>query len=149
MAARDPDSCSPWILDELRELSSSRGLGRTVHLAQSDTEMAQVKEMTDGRTSTEYLDDHGWLGPDLLAAHCYWCTPTDVDLLARNGVSMAHCAATSSRRGYNRLGYIPALLDAGVNVTLGTDNMSEDMFEAMRIAIIKRWSRLSEQRCPV
>ena len=49
---------------------------------------------------------------------------------------MAHCAASSSRRGYHRLADLPALLDAGVNVTLGTDNMSEDMFEAMRIGIV-------------
>jgi 5-methylthioadenosine/S-adenosylhomocysteine deaminase len=31
---------------------------------------------------------------------------------------------------------MPALFDAGVNVTLGTDNMSEDMFDALRIGVI-------------
>jgi 5-methylthioadenosine/S-adenosylhomocysteine deaminase len=34
------------------------------------------------------------------------------------------------------LANIPALLDVGVNLTLGTDNMSEDMFDAMRIGIV-------------
>ena len=136
VAAHAPDSCSSWMLDQLNELARSRGLGRTVHLAQSEGEIAQVKEMTGGRTSAEYLEDHGWLGPDVLAAHCHWCYPSDIDLLARRGISMAHCAASSSRRGYHRLADLPALLDAGVNVTLGTDNMSEDMFEAMRIGII-------------
>ena len=136
VAAHAPDSCSPWILDELRELARSKGLGRTVHLAQSEQEMAQVKEMTGGRTSAEYLEDHGWLGPDVLAAHCHWCNPSDIGLLARRGITMVHCAASSSRRGYHRLADLPALFDAGVNVTLGTDNMSEDMFEAMRIGIV-------------
>ena len=125
---------SPWILDELRELARSRGLGRTVHLAQSEQEVEQVKAMSGGRTSAEYLDDHGWLGPDVLAAH--WCSSSDVDLLARREINMVHCAASSSRRGYHRLADVPTLLDAGVNVTLGTDNMSEDMFDAMRIGIV-------------
>ena len=49
---------------------------------------------------------------------------------------MVHCAASSSRRGYHRLANVPALADAGVNVTLGTDNMSENIFDAMRIGIV-------------
>ena len=136
VAAHAPDSCSSWMLDELREMASSRGLGRTIHLAQSEQEVAQVKAMTGGRTSAEYLDDHGWLGPDVLSAHCHWCNASDIDLLGRRSMTTVHCAASSSRRGYHRLANIPALLDAGVNLTLGTDNMSEDMFDAMRIGIV-------------
>ena len=136
VAAHATDSCSSWMLDELKELARSRGLGRTVHLAQSEQEMEQVKQMTGGRTSAEYLEDHDWLGPDVLAAHCHWCNASDINLLARRGVTIVHCAASSSRRGYHRLADLPALFDAGVNITLGTDNMSEDMFEAMRIGIV-------------
>lgn len=136
VSAHAPDSCSPWILDELRELARSRGLGRTVHLAQSPQEVEQVKVMTRGRTSAQYLDDHGWLDRDVLAAHCHWCDSSDIDMLGRKGVTAVHCAASSSRRGYHRLAKVPALVDAGVNLTLGTDNMSEDMFDAMRIGIV-------------
>ena len=136
VAAHAPDSCSPWILDELRDLARSHGLGRTVHLAQSPQEVEQVKTMTRGRTSAQYLDDHGWLGPDVLAAHCHWCDSSDIDLLGRKGITVVHCAASSSRRGYHRLAKVPALVDAGVNLTLGTDNMSENMFDAMRIGIV-------------
>ena len=149
VSAHAPDSCSPWILGELNELASSRGLGRTVHLAQSEQEMAQVREVTGGRTSPEYLDDNGWLGPDVLAAHCHWCNTSDIDLLAQKGVTMVHCAASSSRRGYHRLVHIPALLDAGVNVTLGTDNMSEDMFEAMRIGIVVNRGMRRDGKAPM
>ena len=135
VSAHAPDSCSPWILDELRELARSRGLGRTVHLAQSPQEVEQVKVMTRGRTSAQYLDDHGWLDRDVLAAHCHWCDSSDIDMLGRKGVTAVHCAASSSRRGYHRLAKVPALVDAGVNLTLGTDNMSEDMLRATGIAV--------------
>ena len=124
VAAHAPDTCSPWMLESLADLARSRGLRRTVHLAQSTMEVEQVGKVSGGRTSVEYLSDHGWLGPDVLAAHCHWCNDSDIGLLAETGTSMAHCAASSSRRGYHRLANMPGIVDAGVNVTLGTDNMS-------------------------
>ena len=136
VAAHAPDNCSPWMLDELRELARSRGLRRTVHLAQSQREVDQVKVIGGGRTPAEYLLDHDWLGSDVLAAHCTHCSDSDIGLLAETGTSMAHCPASSARRGFHRLANMPDLVDAGVNVTLGTDNMSEDMFDALRIGII-------------
>ena len=136
VAAHAPDTCSPWMLDTLREMAASRGLRRTVHLAQSPEEVAQVRQMSGGRSSTEYLLDHGWLGPDVLVAHCTHCTDSDIGLLAETGTSMAHCLASSSRRGCHVLANMPGLVDTGVNVTLGTDNMSEDMFDALRIGIV-------------
>jgi 5-methylthioadenosine/S-adenosylhomocysteine deaminase len=136
VAAHAPDNCSPWMLDTLRELATSRGLRRTVHLAQSQQEVDQVKVITGDRTPTEYLLDHGWLASDVLVAHCTHCTESDIGLLAETGTSMAHCPASSSRRGHHGLANMPGLSDAGVNVTLGTDNMSEDMFEALRIGTI-------------
>jgi 5-methylthioadenosine/S-adenosylhomocysteine deaminase len=136
VAAHATDNCSSWMLDELRDIAEDRGLLRTIHLAQSRQEVEQVQKMTQGRTSVEYLLDHGWLGPDVLVAHCTHCTSSDIGLLAETETSMAHCPASSSRRGFHSLADMPGLVDAGVNVTLGTDNMSEDMFEAMRVGII-------------
>ena len=136
VAAHATDNCSSWILDKLRDIAEDRKLLRTIHLAQSRQEVEQVQSMTQGRTPAEYLLDHGWLGRDVLVAHCTHCTPSDIGLLAETDTSMAHCPASSSRRGFHGLADMPCLVDAGVNVTLGTDNMSEDMFDAMRIGII-------------
>ena len=47
---------------------------------------------------------------------------------------MAHCPASSSRRGLHKAP-IGLIRDAGVKIVLGTDNMSEDMFQAMAIGI--------------
>ena len=68
-----------------------------------EASLQQAVDFTDN-----HHDTRGGRVRCLVAPHCHWCTPTDVGLLARNGVSMVHCAATSSRRGYNRLGNIPA-----------------------------------------
>ena len=134
ISAHAPDVCSPWMLDQLNRIKARHGLTRTVHLSQSPNEVNQVRDAHD-RTSAEYLDDNNWLGPDVVGAHWTYCTPSDIDLLAERGVHMAHCPANSSRRGPHKV-LIGRILDAGVNVAFGTDNMTEDMFQAMKIGSI-------------
>ena len=134
ISAHAPDVCSPWMLGQLNQLKARYGLTRTVHLSQSPNEVSQVRD-AHGRTSAEYLDDNDWLGPDVVGAHWTYCTASDIDLLAERGVHMAHCPANSSRRGPHRV-LIGRILEAGVNVALGTDNMTEDMFQAMKIGSI-------------
>ena len=134
MAAHAPDVCSPWMLGQLNDLARKHNLTRTVHLAQSPGEVKQVRIAYD-RTPAEYLRDNDWLGSDVVAAHWTYCTDADIELLAEYGVHMAHCPANSSRRGPHQV-RIGRILDAGVNVVLGTDNMTEDMFEALKIGSI-------------
>jgi len=134
VSAHAPDVCSPWMLGQLNDLARKHNLTRTVHLAQSPGEVKQVRA-AHRRTPAQYLDDNDWLGEDVVAAHWTYCTDSDVDLLAEKGVHMAHCPANSSRRGPHQapLGRIQ---DAGVNIVLGTDNMTEDMFQALKIGSI-------------
>ena len=135
IAAHAPDNCSPWMLEQLVDLAKKYNLRRTVHLAQGRGEVDQVRRAHE-RTPAEYLRDHDFLGPDVIAAHCTFCTPDDIGILAETGTHVAHCPASSSRRGTAGGAPIPGIVDAGVNVALGTDNMSHDMFEAMRIGLL-------------
>lgn len=134
ISAHAPDVCSPWMLGELNDLARKHDLTRTVHLSQSPKERNQVKD-AHGMTSAEYLDANEWLADDVVAAHWTFCTSDDVQLLAKRGVHMAHCPANSSRRGPHKA-LARDIIDAGVNIALGTDNMTEDMFQAMRIGSI-------------
>lgn len=132
VAAHAPDNCSPAMLRQLLDLAARHKLTRTVHLSQSPGEVKAVRAAR-GATSAEYLERHGFLGPELTAAHWTFCTRDDIALLAERQVTMAHTPASISRRR----GMHPALLgpirDAGVRVAFGTDNMTEDMFQAMSI----------------
>ena len=137
IAAHATENCSPWMLDELLDLARKHRLRRTIHLAQSAAEVRQTAALSGkGSTPAEYLRDNGWLGPDLLAAHWSFCTEDDIAILADSGTHMAHCPASSSRRGGHAGANMPAIVDAGVNVALGTDNMSEDMWQALSVGII-------------
>ena len=144
ISAHAPDVCSPWMLEQLNTLARKFGLTRTVHLAQSPGEVKQIRAAHDC-TPAEYLRDNDWLGPDVVAAHWTYCTDADIDLLAEHGVHMAHCPANSSRRGPHQV-RAGRILDAGVNIVLGTDNMTEDMFQALKIgSIIHRGGRGRER----
>ena len=78
--------------------------------------------------------DQGFLGPDLVGAHWTWCTPSNVELLASRGTQMAHCPADSTAAtayGADRVD-----LRCGRQYPIGTDNMTEDMFQALKIGMI-------------
>lgn len=140
VAAHAPDNCSPWMLERLMSLAAKHRLTRTIHLAQAAEEVSAVRVMHDA-TPAEYLDRHGFLAPDLVGAHWTFCTPEDIALLAARGVHMAHCPANSSRRGPHPV-LIGLIRDTGVNIALGTDNMTEDMFHTFKLGqIIHRGGR--------
>ena len=132
VAAHAPDNCSPAMLRSLLDVAGKHGLTRTVHLSQSPGEVAAVKAAR-GCTSTEYLDREGFLGEGLTAAHWTFCTREDIELLAERRVTMAHCPASISRRRGMHRALLGPIRDAGIRVAFGSDNMTEDMFQAMTI----------------
>ena len=135
VAAHAPDNCSPWMLRKLLDMSERHGLRRTVHLAQSQKELDQVRSVS-GKSSAAYLRDNGWLGRDVLAAHWFFCDEADVEILAETGTHMAHCPSPSARTGRYPMPRMPKITNSGVNVTLGTDNMTENMFHALNFGLV-------------
>lgn len=133
IAAHAPDNCSPWMLSELKKLAAEHGLKRTVHLSQIISEKVQVEKL-HGCTSTEYLAQNDFLGDDLLAVHWTFCNESDVKTLAETGTWLIHCPAPMSAKGPHPLP-MKAILDHGIKIALGSDNMTEDMFQAMKMAI--------------
>ena len=83
------------------------------------------------------LDDLGMLSPRLLAVHMTQLTDDDIEKVARSGTHVLHCPESNLKLAS---GFCPVqkLLDAGVNVCLGTDgaasNNDLDMFSELRTA---------------
>ncbi|WP_176559706.1 amidohydrolase family protein [Teichococcus rhizosphaerae] len=145
VAAHAPDNCSPAMLRKLLDLAARHSLTRTVHLSQSPGEEKAVRAAR-GTTSAGYLDREGFLGPDLTAAHWTFCNREDIEILAARGVTMAHTPASISRRRGMHRALLGPIRDAGVRVAFGTDNMTEDMFQAMTIgSILHRTGRGREE----
>ncbi len=134
VAAHATDNCTPSYLEKLTALAQKHAMPRTIHLAQSVEEVRVVREKY-GATPAEYLARHGWAAPDVVAAHWTYCTESDVALLGAHGMQMVHCPANGSRRGPHPV-LAKAIRRAGINISFGTDNMTEDMFHAMKIGLI-------------
>ena len=87
------------------------------------------------RGPVELLSSYGVLGNNCLAVHANCLSDTDVQLLAVTGTSVVHCPNT--HRFFRRATPpLEKLLQAGVNVCLGTDslasNRSLNLFLEMR-----------------
>jgi len=145
LAAWAPDMCSPALLGPLRKLQDQLGVLATVHLNQIWGEVAAVQEQR-GVPPTEYLAREGFLSNRLVAAHCRCMTAEEERVLGAAGAAVAFNSAIAARRGLSPRA--EALERAGCLITLGTDNMAEDMVEVMRTALFMERVRRQDGRRP-
>ena len=132
LAPHAPDTCSPALLREIRDLAEDADGCIHTHLAQSRGEVEWVLAR-DGLSPVELLDECGLLDERLVAAHCIFLDPTDIARAGASGLTVAHAPI-----GNLRAGNVAPVLDleaAGARIALCTDTMSGDLFEAMRTAI--------------
>lgn len=132
LAPHAPDTCSPALLREIRDLAEDVGGCIHTHLAQSRDEVAWVRAR-DGVSPAELLDECGLLDERLVAAHCIFLGPSDVARAGRSGLTVAHAPIGNLRAG--DVAPVLGLEAAGARIALCTDTMSGDLFEAMRTAI--------------
>ena len=131
-----PDSCSTELLRWTRQKAEEYGALIFIHLAQSRQELAEIaRRGYEG--SARYLEAIGFLGADVVAAHCMYLDEEEVAILARHGVRVAHCPASNAKIE-GRIAPIAALEEAGARVGLGTDcvasNNGMDLFGEMKVA---------------
>ncbi|MGI9557154.1 MAG: amidohydrolase family protein, partial [Solirubrobacterales bacterium] len=90
-----------------------------MHGAESGEEVAYA-ERTRGATTVRHLDRLGVLGPGFLAAHAVFVDQHEIELLAGSGSSVAHNPVSNLR--VCGIPPIAEMVDAGVNVAIGTDS---------------------------
>lgn len=109
-----------------------------IHLHETPSELAQ-SEKTYGKRPIERLLDLGLLSPLTLCVHMTQVSDQDIVLLKDNGSHVIHCPQSNMKLAS---GTCPAqqLLDAGINLALGTDgaasNNDLDLFAEMQTAAL-------------
>ena len=116
--------CEPELLKKAFNLTQSYGLPLVIHLAESKSEVEQIKERY-GRTPVEHLAEIEALAPNVLACHCVELTENDIGLLQRFDVKVAHNAESNMKLA-SGVAPIPKLLKAGICVGLGTDGCASN-----------------------
>jgi guanine deaminase len=114
-----PQRCSEEFLRAVRRIADDFDLPVIMHV--QETRMQVVTgQLWYGSTMVEYLDRIGFMKPNTAFIHGVWLNPREIDILARTGVSLQHNPTSNLKVG-SGLAPIRALLDAGVNVSMGTD----------------------------
>jgi 5-methylthioadenosine/S-adenosylhomocysteine deaminase len=132
----DPHSvytCAPSLLEKTAELAADGGCLHVVHLSETESEVATCIERY-GVRPVEHLNRLGLLDGRLLAAHCVQLTEDEIALLAERQVKVSHCVESNMKLA-SGAAPVPALLQQGVCVSIGTDgpasNNDVDMFGEM------------------
>ena len=119
VAPSAPQRCSDRLLVEAVGLAREAGAPAIMHVHETRLQ-AVTGQRWYGATMIEHLHELGVLGPGLSLIHGVWLTPRDVDLLAASNTTVQHNPVSNLRLG-SGLAPVRAMLDAGVNVSLGTD----------------------------
>ncbi len=135
-------SVSDACLRRIAEIALDQDMLVHIHLAEEEWEDAAIRERA-GLSAPEYLESIGLFDADVLAAHGVWVSETDIDILARNDVAVAHCPCSNTKHA-SGMAPVDELVNAGIRMAIATDGPAShhrlDLFEEMRMAI--RLSRL-------
>ena len=131
-----PYSCMADYLQKLTQSCKDHGIGQHIHLSESQAEMDGIAK-DHGTTPIQYVDSLGEFDVPCIVAHCVYATEEDIRIMAEKHVNVALFPKSNMKLGN---GFAPAkqMLDAGINVCLGTDgcgsNNSLNMFQEMNAA---------------
>lgn len=79
----------------------------------------------------------GFLGPDVVAAHCVHMSEKDIEIMRSRGVKISHCPASNMKLA-SGISPVWRMINEGICAGLGTDgscsNNRIDMFQEMKIA---------------
>jgi len=106
------------------DLARRNGAVLYMHQSFAASDTATFVEEAGGRLPVEHLADLGVLAQNLQLVHLIRTQPREVDLLASAGASVVHCPGASVRWGMGaaRIGHFPEMVQAGINVALGSDS---------------------------
>jgi 5-methylthioadenosine/S-adenosylhomocysteine deaminase len=122
----------------VRQFADTEGVRITIHLNEIVEDNPMSIEL-HGKRSLPFLEEIGFLGPDVVAAHCVQLDAEDITILARTRTHVSYNPVSNFYLG-NGIAPILELLHAGATVSLATDgaasNNTQDMLEALKFGAL-------------
>ncbi|MGQ9477139.1 MAG: 8-oxoguanine deaminase [Candidatus Bipolaricaulia bacterium] len=138
LAPCSPFSVTPELMRKTAELARRYGVRLNTHLAETRDEEAFCLERF-GLRPLDYLEELGWLAPDVWITHAVHLRTREIARLARAGLAVAHCPSSNMRLG-SGIAPVVELRKRGVPVGLGVDgsasNDSSNMLLEVRQALL-------------
>ncbi|MEA2866025.1 MAG: 5-methylthioadenosine/S-adenosylhomocysteine deaminase [Bradyrhizobium sp.] len=132
-----PQICSDALLKHVAAMAQERQMKIFTHLYETRSEAVLARSLThDGGSMVQRLRRVGLLTERLTVAHGVWITPSEIDVLADTGVSLATNPVTNLKL-MNGIAPVNRYRSRGVNIGLGCDNSSasdaQSIFQAMKL----------------
>lgn len=134
---------APWTVTDqglvaARDFTRQAGIPLVMHINENEVDNA-LSQARHGMNIVPYLDQVGFLGPDLLAIHCVISDETDIALFAEHDVKVSYNPVSNMYLG-SGIAPILQMRDAGLTICLGTDgagsNNSQDLIESLKIGAL-------------
>ncbi len=130
-----PYTCDEEYLKIVASEAKEHGMGIHIHLSESVSEIDQINEKY-GCTPIALAERTGIFDSRCVAAHCVQLKDGDIEIMKDHNVSVVTNPASNMKLG-NGFCPVPELLEAGVNVCLGTDGAASNnrlnMFSEMEL----------------
>ena len=108
------------------------------HVAETMDEVVFCEREFNQRPA-EYMEELGWVGPDIWWAHAIFVNADEIKMLAETGTGVAHCPSSNMRLG-SGICPVREMLDAGVKVGIGVDGSASNdtghVFDEARHALL-------------
>ena len=123
-------TCSDGLLHRAAEEARRRGLMLHLHLAENRYERRVIQKRA-GTSTVGHLERMGFFeGNRVLGAHSLLLEDDDFQVLREHDFHAAVCVTGKMNRGHG-IADVPRLLDAGINVCLGTDGSASDNLDVL------------------
>lgn len=119
-----PYTCDDAFLKIVAGEAKREHMAIHTHLSESESEISQIQEKY-GCTPIALAEKCGIFDVPAVAAHCVQATDEDIKILKRKNVSVVTNPASNMKLG-NGFAPIAKMLDAGINVCLGTDGAASN-----------------------
>ncbi len=110
------------------------GLGFHIHVAEDIADQGNSLRKS-GKRVVPRLRDAGILGPETLAVHCVHVDEAEMHILAETGTWVTHQPRSNMNNAVG-VAEVEQMLRAGVNVGLGNDGFSNQMFAEMKASYL-------------
>jgi 5-methylthioadenosine/S-adenosylhomocysteine deaminase len=137
-APHAPYSVSDETLARIRRLADELEVPVHTHIHETAAEIDQAIA-ENGKRPLDRLEELGLLTPSLMGVHATQLTEDEITRLAAAGASVIHCPRSNMKLASGACP-VDRLLDAGVNVALGTDGAASnnrlDMWSELQLAAL-------------
>ena len=131
-----PYTASEELLIKVRQLADEYNMGIHIHVSETQKEINDVSE-EKGLRPFEYLEKIGFLGPDVVAAHCVWLSDNEIEIIKKHGVKVSHNPCSNMKLA-SGISPVSKLIENDVCVSIGTDGASSnnnlDLIEELKTA---------------